>query len=254
MKKNNTRPSTSDRLDPQRKHLNPMNIPTSTNSPIGARKRRNLSKSDSTLRNIALALASSALTGLSGCVATPDSSSPYSPQTEAARDPLKAQALTLEAADLMSKLDLDLDIDHQARIAQAERLLREALAADLYHGPAHNNLGAVYLKQQKLYEAAGEFEWARKLMPGHPDPRMNLAFTLERAGRTDEAISTYRTALEVYPGHIPTYQALTRLQLRKNKPNEQTRPMLQAVALQGETQPWREWAQKMLAVRGHAIP
>ncbi len=233
-----------------------MNTSKSTNSLIATRKRRNVSKSDSvlhrTVRAVALTLASSALTALTGCVASPDSSSPYSPQTEAARDPLKAQALTLEAADLLSKGEPG--TDREAQLSRAERLLREALAADLYHGPAHNNLGAVYLKQQKLYEAAGEFEWARKLMPGHPDPRMNLALTLERAGRTDEAISTYCTALEVYPGHIPTYQALTRLQLRKNKTDGQTKLMLQAVAMQGETQPWREWAHKMLAVHGQPIP
>jgi hypothetical protein len=50
----------------------------------------------------------------------------------------------------------------------------EALSADLFFGLAHNNLGVLYLKEDKLYEAANEFEWARKLMPGHPDPRMNL--------------------------------------------------------------------------------
>jgi len=37
-------------------------------------------------------------------------------------------------------------------------------------------------------------------MPGHPDPRMNLALTLEQAGRTDETIQTYKTALEVLSG------------------------------------------------------
>jgi len=233
-----------------------MKIPTSRFIPIRAHERANTSTHQAvrlgTLHALALVTVFAGLATLTGCVSVPDSSGPYSPQTEAARDPLKAQALTIEAADLLSKGDLD--TDHMARLAQAEKLLRDALAADLYHGPAHNNLGAVYLKQQKLYEAAGEFEWARKLMPGHPDPRMNLALTLERAGRTDEAILTYRTALEVYPGHIPTYQALTRLQLRKNKPDEQTRPMLQAVAMQGESPSWRDWAQKMLAVRGHAIP
>lgn len=38
-----------------------------------------------------------------------------------------------------------------------------------------------------LHKAASEFEWARKLMPGYPDPRLNLAMTLEEAGRIDEA-------------------------------------------------------------------
>ena len=38
-------------------------------------------------------------------------------------------------------------------------------------------------------------------MPGHPDLRMDLALTLEQAGKTDQAIQTYKTALEVWPGH-----------------------------------------------------
>jgi Flp pilus assembly protein TadD len=48
---------------------------------------------------------------------------------------------------------------------KAERLLREALTADLWHGPAHNDLGVIHLRRNELYEAASEFEWARKLMP-----------------------------------------------------------------------------------------
>jgi Flp pilus assembly protein TadD len=121
-------------------------------------------------------------------------------------------------------------------------MLREALTADLYHGPAHNNLCVLFLQQARLYEAAGEFEWARKLMPGHPDPRMNLALTLERAGRIDEAIGTYRTALEVYPDHLPTLQALARVQLMHGRADDATPAMLEQIALQGETHHWRDWA------------
>ena len=43
------------------------------------------------------------------------------------------------------------------------------------------------VEEAGLYDAAAEFEWARKLMPGHPDPRLNLAITLERAGREEGA-------------------------------------------------------------------
>jgi tetratricopeptide (TPR) repeat protein len=131
--------------------------------------------------------------------------------------------------------------------AEAERLLREALDADLFNGPAHNNLGALYLRQGRLYEAAGEFEWARKLMPGHPDPRLNLALTLERAGRTEEAIAQYDTALEVFPDHVPTMQALVRLQLRTGRSDDRTPRMLEEVALRGESEQWRGWARVRLA-------
>ncbi len=157
---------------------------------------------------------------------------PYQTPHEAARNPLRAQELTQQAAGLI-------DDDPE----KAERWLREALSADLYHGPAHNNLGVVYLSQSKLYEAANEFEWARKLMPGHPDPRMNLALTLERAGRIDEALATYDTALEVYPNHLPTIQALVRLQLRHSRTDDRTPGFLKEIALRGEPE-WRDWARQ----------
>ena len=163
--------------------------------------------------------------------------SPYKTPHEGARNPLRAQELTQQAAGLI-------DDDPE----KAERRLREALAADLYHGPAHNNLGVVYLSQSKLYEAANEFEWARKLMPGHPDPRMNLALTLERAGRIDEALATYGTALEVYPNHLPTIQALARLQLRHRRPDDRTSGFLKEIALRSGPD-WQQWARRQMTRR-----
>ncbi len=92
----------------------------------------------------------------------------YTPPQEEARDTAKAERLTREAADMI-----------YSDPERAESLLREALAADIFHGPAHNDLGVVFLERGELYEAAHEFEWARKLMPGHPDPRINLALVME---------------------------------------------------------------------------
>jgi len=158
-------------------------------------------------------------------------SGPYSPTSESVRDSVRAQELNARAADALAT-DLD----------EAESLLRDALSADLFFGPAHNNLGVVYLKQGKLYEAAGEFEWARKLMPGHPDPRMNLALTLEQAGQTDQAIATYKTALEVWPGHIATVQALARLEVLTGRTGPDLDGWLAEIAMRGETMNWRAWA------------
>lgn len=173
---------------------------------------------------------------IAGCAT---SHSPYAPHSETARDSLRAQALTQNAAAIMDKDP-----------AKAESLLREALTADLFHGPAHNNLGVIYLKRSQLYEAASEFEWARKLTPGHPDPRMNLALTLERAGRVDDALTAYASVLEVYEGHMPSIQAMTRLRLRSGRADEKTPSMLQDIAFRGETQQWREWARGRLAKDG----
>ena len=160
----------------------------------------------------------------------------YTSPSEFQRDPHRAQDLTMQAAEILH--------DDPAR---AENLLREALAADLHHGPAHNNLGVLWLTQGKYYEAANEFEWARKLMPGHPDPRMNLALTLERAGRTDEALAAYESALEVYPGHLPTLQGMTRLQIRNGRTDDRVEAHLREIALRGESEEWRAWAQRQSA-------
>jgi Tfp pilus assembly protein PilF len=167
------------------------------------------------------------------CAGCNRSMGPYAPQTEAARDSLKAQRLTQEAT-------------RESDPVKSEKLLRDALTADLYHGPAHNNLGVIYLKQGKLFEAAGEFQWAAKLLPGHPDPRMNLALTMEKAGRTEEALTTYASALEVYDGHIPTIQAMTRLRIKSGRRDEGTRSMLEEIALKGETDQWKQWARTQL--------
>lgn len=156
---------------------------------------------------------------------------PYSPAGQANRDVALSQRLSQQAVECA-------DADPK----RCEQLLRDALNADLYNGPAHNNLGTLYLKQGKYYDAAGEFEWSRQLLPGHPDPRMNLALTLEKAGKVDEALSTYATALEVYPEHIPTMQAMARLQLRSGKVDPTTAHMLGEIAMRGETERWREWA------------
>ena len=169
------------------------------------------------------------LLALAACRST--GSGPYSSTNEATRNTVLAQELNAKAADAITTSP-----------AEAEGLLREALTADIFFGPAHNNLGVVYLQQGRLYEAAGEFEWARKLMPGHPDPRMNLALTLEKAGKTDEAIATYKTALEVWPGHIGTLQALARIEVVSGKQTEELAGWLDAIAMRGETASWRKWA------------
>jgi tetratricopeptide (TPR) repeat protein len=172
---------------------------------------------------------------LAGCNASnPNASSTaYQPAAESARNPLEAQRLTAEAIPFMS-----------TDAPKAETLLRRALTADLFHGPAHNNLGVLLLNAQppKLYEAAHEFEWAGKLMPGHPDPQHNLAMTLEAAARYDDAIASYRTALETRPGHLPSLQALASLQIRLEKSDDNTKAALKTIAMQGTTPQWRAWA------------
>lgn len=161
--------------------------------------------------------------------------SPYQEQTAADRKTAEAERLSDQAADLVARDPV-----------QAEALLREALGSDLFFGPAHNNLGVLLLKQGKLYQAANEFEWARKLMPGHPDPRVNLAITLEKAGKTDEAIAGYSAALEVYPEYLPAMQGLACLMLRSGRQDPRLRTWLESVSFRADDPIWSAWARDEL--------
>jgi len=188
------------------------------------------------MRTLPLILALTSAVVLASCTSAP--TGPYSPPTEVERDTAKAERLSREAADLLPG-DLD----------SAERLLREALTADIFHGPAHNNLGVVFLKEGKLYEAAQEFEWAKKLMPGAPDPRVNLALVWEAAGRTDDALGAYASALEVRSEYMPAVQGMARLLVRAGRGDARLESLLEAVAMQSTDSVWRAWAGSELARR-----
>jgi len=163
------------------------------------------------------------------CRTTP--TGPYSPLAEGARDTSAAEKLNRKAADLIESASAD-----------AESLLREALTKDVFYGPAHNNLGVVFMNQGKLYEAANEFEWARKLLPDSPDPRVNLALTMERAGRKEEAFRGYVAALEVAPECVSAMQGAASLALDSGRGDPHLEAWLEAIALRGESADWRDWA------------
>lgn len=176
-----------------------------------------------------LVLTGAALVFLLSACASPTTSS-YETSSPARRDTQRAEELNRRAADAM-------DSNPQ----RAEGLLKEALAADLFCGPAHNNLGVLCLEQGRTFEAASEFEWARKLMPGHPDPRINLSLCFAQAGRADEAIAMCRDALAVYPDHPEALQQLALLQIRYNRIDVDTPACLSKIA-SGPDATWRDWA------------
>ena len=178
---------------------------------------------------------------LAACRATPVG--PYTALAEGTRSTTEAEALNRRGADLI-----------QSDPTEAEKLLRDALTKDIFFGPAHNNLGVVYLAQGKLYEAANEFEWARKLLPGNPDPRINLALCMERAGRTEEARQAYDSALEVAPESLAAMQGAAVLVARTGCAEPRFDSWLSAIALRSEDLQWRDWALSRSKHRRHEGP
>lgn len=158
---------------------------------------------------------------------------PYADNGSAQRDIARAETIYQQALTF---------IESDAK--EAEKLLREAMGFDLYHGAAHNNLGVLLLKQGRLYDAAEEFEWARKLLPGHPEPRVNLAIALDRGGKHADALDAARTALEVRPGNLAAIQTLVWIQVNQRLTDERTGGHLDQIIARTVDPLWRSWAER----------
>ena len=138
----------------------------------------------------------------------------------------------------------------QGKLAEAEKVLKAALVADLFFGPAHNNLGVVYQKKEQYYLAAWEFQYAAKLMPHSPEPRANLGMVYESVGRLAEAESWFDKALALQPDNPQLTGNLARLRVRAGQMDEKTRALLADLALKATDPQWAKWARDRLALMG----
>jgi len=160
------------------------------------------------------------------------------------RDTAAARRHNAEAVGLMKNKDY----------AEAEDELKSALAADLFFGPAHNNLGTVYFHQSRYYLAAWEFQYAAKLMPSQAQPHNNLGLVFEAVGRLDAAASAYAEALALAPESTETAGNLARIHIRTNRKNEETRRLLAKIVLKDPRPPWVTWAREHLSRLGQPQP
>jgi protein O-GlcNAc transferase len=87
------------------------------------------------------------------------------------------------------------------KLAQAEKLYREALSINPRHPHALNNL-AILLKRTR--QAGEAEELYRRAIEGSPEdwgPRSNYACLLSETGRDEQAVAVLRTALAVQPDY-----------------------------------------------------
>ena len=133
-------------------------------------------------------------------------------------------------------------LHHACDYAKVERLLNEALVADVTYGPAHNSMGTLYFMQNKLYLAAWEFEYAAKLMPDLAQPFNNLGLVYERVGKYDEAISYYSMALSREPNDPELSGNLVRARMLTGERSPDLKHMVSDLALNHPEPHWQRWA------------
>ncbi|MES2473309.1 MAG: tetratricopeptide repeat protein, partial [Pseudomonadota bacterium] len=99
-----------------------------------------------------------------------------------------------------SLTDQALALHRSGNLAEAERLYREALAAEPRDFTARHLLGVVFAQQGRAEDALGEITAALALQPGNADALLNHANVLKTLGRAAEALAGFNRTLEARPG------------------------------------------------------
>jgi Flp pilus assembly protein TadD len=156
------------------------------------------------------------------------------------REPEKAAKLQSKAARLLQ----------EGRYDEAEQELKVALAADLFNGEAHNNLGTIHFERKRYYQAAWEFQYAAKLMPNKAEPLNNIGMVMEEVGKLDDAAEYYEKAVTLEPDNIVATGNLARTYVRAGRRDKRTREVLSEVVLKASRPEWALWAKERLTSMG----
>lgn len=85
--------------------------------------------------------------------------------------------------------------------AKEEEYLLQAIRKNNFLTDAHNNLGVIYLDQNKLDLAEQSFKKAVEIDPGFKTGYMNLGVVYDRKNELDKALDMYKTVLQKYPDY-----------------------------------------------------
>lgn len=138
------------------------------------------------------------------------------------------------------KLQTALERHRQGRLAQAEALLRQVLAAEPGHPAAARMLGEVLADQGRSGEAISLLQ---PLSLQHPGPQVfySLGNACRLGGQTDAAIAAYQASLRLQPDFAGAHQGLGSALLQAEREAEALRHFREAARLApGWAQAWKD--------------
>ncbi|MCD0462265.1 tetratricopeptide repeat protein [Roseiconus lacunae] len=132
---------------------------------------------------------------------------------------------------------------------KAEQLFRESLQLDVSFGPAHNNLGQIYLAKHQLYLAAWEFEYAANLMPDLVEPIINQGLAYETAEQFEKAEAYYRRAYNQNPHNAVAIGSLLRALIKQDRASVEIGLLLDELILHDHRANWITWAKQLRSTK-----
>jgi predicted O-linked N-acetylglucosamine transferase (SPINDLY family) len=121
---------------------------------------------------------------------------------------------------------------HQAgRLAEAEALYSQVLAANPNSFPALHLMGLLRWQQQRIGEALELMEKALKVQPGAPETLSNYAMALSSLGRNQEALAILDEALKARPANSKALANRGAIKCRLGKAEEGLKDFEAALAI-----------------------
>ena len=150
---------------------------------------------------------------------------------------LTASKLEPNNADALSELAGEYGASQ--RVADAERLYRQAVALKPDSWGIYNDFGTFLISQQKPEEAAGQFRMVIHYAPDSVAGYLNLATALLTAGRPQDAEAPLRQALQLNPLSPVSHIGLGDLYTQRGLLHEAEKETLRGIELNDKL--WYAW-------------
>jgi tetratricopeptide (TPR) repeat protein len=157
---------------------------------------------------------------------------------------LEAQA-TAEAA-----FDRAMAAESKGQWEQAKQYYRQALALNSTLVEARNNLGNLYIKQQQMTAAIGEFRAALALDPNYAVARNNLGIAYFLIGEEALALQEFLAAIRLDSVYVSPYYNLASLYARRGDAGQAVAFLTKALAIDPAVLSWLQQDPDFDAIKG----
>ncbi len=124
-----------------------------------------------------------------------------------------------------------LEFHRAGKLAAAEGVYRQVVAAEPDNADAWSLLGAVCINLNRLDEAARHLDEALRINPRHHAAFDNRGVLLGKQGKYDEAVECFQQALAIQPNQAVTYLNMAEALLRNGQPSEAIAAFRRVLAL-----------------------
>ena len=119
----------------------------------------------------------------------------------------------------------------QGELEDAVEHYREALRIDPAYAEAHNNLGVALIERGELEAAVEHYREALRINPAYAEAHYNLGNALVKQGELEEAVGHYREALRIGPVDAKAHYNLGIVLARKGQLEEAMQHFRQALQI-----------------------